>query len=1209
MTEFAVGRLIENRYRVLSVIGKGGMGTLYHVSDEAKDDELVALKTVRLDIPEAETSEVVERFRREFQLLTRLRHPNLVSVYDFGITTEGDIYFTMEWIKGQDLEPGQRLLEPEATIPVMVQVCRALAYLHARGVIHGDLKPANVLMTTDGQVQIVDFGVALEVRSARIRSRYYTPGYSAPEVRAQRVVDHRVDLYGLGAMWYALLVGEPPTFMFGGERLIRLTLEETLASQEKIPQEVGKIIVRLLETSPDERYASANEVIEAINKAANSSYTLETRETASSYALRGRFVGREAEMQNLQTVWEQVQSATGRMALVSGEGGVGKTRLVEEFVVQAELSGAWIARGQCVESGSSAYRPWREVLRVLMRYVEGADQTTARQVGPVLATLMPELRERDYMADLAPPTELEPQAAQLRLNSMMAQVLQAAAKLRPTVVAIEDAHWADEATLNLLNVVSHAVEQTSLLVCVTYRDDGSDPARSLDTLSNGHIERIPLTALSSETTTDLVCSMLGLEQLPHSLIKRVQQTTKGNAFFVRELVRSLAEGGDVLRRTVSGWQVERAALEKVRMPESIRQVAGQRLDHLSEEARHVLQRAAVIGPLFWDGVVQEISQVSEEQVRAALHEGLERELIFEREISSFDGEREFLFAKPAVQEVGYENLSPEERQEDHARVAAWLIDLGDEQENEHLGLIADHLERAGQAEQTVVYLQRAGEQAASQFANVEAINYLSRALNLLSKDERAACYGLLLIREGVYDVQGARKAQEQDLEALEKLAQAMDDNQRRTEIALRQSRYGEATSDYTHAIASAQAAVEFAQLAQDTGRQAEGQWRWGYALWRKGEYEDSRVQLKQALALAREAGARRIEAESLNDLGVCSSIQGEHAKAKSYLEQALVIRREIGDRLGESLTLNNLGIGASHVGNKDEALDFTRQSLHIAREIGDRRGEAMALGNLSNYTAESGDYVMAITCMEQSLSIRCEIDDRLGECLMHSNIGLIYLILGQYTKARDYFEQALHISDEIEELRIKSGSLSDIGMLLHHLGDDDAALQYFYQAKIIAQETGVRSNLALALMGIGHASGGLGQLAEAAESYQQVLNIWHELNQQKMTLDPLAGLARVSLAQDDLLQAQIYVEEILPYLETNDLFQGMGEPFLVYLTCYKVLNANQDTRAREVLTSTHRLLQERAAKITDENLRCSFLENVVVHREIVDEWTNWQSKK
>ncbi len=218
--KFEIGDLIESRYRILDVIGAGGMGILYRVSDEAKDSEIIALKTVRLNLPKAETPDSIERFQREFQLLTQLRHPNLVSVYDYGITTEGELYFTMEWIEGGNLEPTEQPLTPSATIPVMIQICRALAYLHARGVIHGDLKPRNALMTAgagdadeaDRQVKLVDFGVAHEIRFTEARARYFTLGYSAPEIRKSQAIDHRADLYSLGAMWYALLVGEPAIF-------------------------------------------------------------------------------------------------------------------------------------------------------------------------------------------------------------------------------------------------------------------------------------------------------------------------------------------------------------------------------------------------------------------------------------------------------------------------------------------------------------------------------------------------------------------------------------------------------------------------------------------------------------------------------------------------------------------------------------------------------------------------------------------------------------------------------------------------------------------------------------------------------------------------------------------------------------------------------------------------------------------------------------
>ena len=1188
--KFEIGDLIENRYRVLTVIGTGGMGTLYRVSDEAhrdgaKDGEIIALKTVRLRGLAAEATESVKRFQREFQLLTQLSHPNLVSVYDYGVTTEGELYFTMEWVEGGDLEPNKRPLEPGAITLVMVQVCRALAYLHARGVIHGDLKPLNVLMA-DGQVKLVDFGVAHEVRSPEDRARYYTPYYSAPEVTKLEPLDQRADLYSLGAMWYALLVGEPPMFMPGAgkERLIRFALDEALESQDQIPKAIGAVIARLMATSPADRYGSANEVIKAVNEVTGSAYELETRETAASYALRTRFVNREAEIETLQTVWKEAQQDLGKVVLISGESGVGKTRLVTELEVQAELKGARVVWGQCTERGGDAYHSWREVLRVLVRYVEGTDEVTGKtamkQIGPVLAGLLPQLWERDYMAGLAPPAELEPQAAQLRLNDSIAKVMRAAAELRPTVIVIENAHWADEATLMLLRHLARVPVAVGLLVFVIYRDDEVDSEHMLEKLAGKRVQRVRLGRLSSGVTTELVRSMLGLERLPALLTERVQRTTGGNAFFVQELIRSLAVEEKVLRRTVDGWRVDRDALEGVRLPESIRQVVGRRLSQLSKEGRLVLNWAAVVGMVFWEGGVAEVGQVAWQRVRVALREGLEQGLVVVRDESSFAGEREYLFPNPTVWEVSYESIPGEERQECHARVAAWLMVRCDEEAGGHLGLIADHLERAGQTEQAVLYLRRAGEQAAAQFANAEGAGYFSRALDLLPEDDLAERYDLLLAREKVYNLQGAREAQREDLAALRELAVTLDDPAttdapsasgqagRRIELALRQASYGVEIGDYPSAIAAARSVVHLAQATQDMSSEAAGYLQWARALWRQGRYEACRLRLDQALTLSQERGVRQVEADSLRFLGLVFRVQGPFAEAKAHFEQALPINCELGDRLGEGRLFNNLAGVSSEQGRPAEARIYCEKALSIVREVGYRRGESIILGNF----------------------------------------GLASLLLGDYGEAKAYHEQALRISREADALFEEGRLLAHLSLVLHLLGDDKAACECARQALSIVKSADMRETQGRALTFLGHALVGLGELSEAVDAYQQALDIRRELGQPHLAMETLAGLAQVSLVQSDLIQAQIYGEEILDYLESypstesGHALDGTVEPFRVYLTCYRVLRANQDSRAETILKEAHALLQERAAKIDDEEMRRSFLENVVAHREIVATW-------
>ncbi len=182
---------------------------------------------------------------------------------------------------------------------------------------------------------------------------------------------------------------------------------------------------------------------------------------------------------------------------------------------------------------------------------------------------------------------------------------------------------------------------------------------------------------------------------------------------------------------------------------------------------------------------------------------------------------------------------------------------------------------------------------------------------------------------------------------------------------------------------------------------------------------------------------------------------------------------------------------------------------------------------------------------------------------------------------------------------------TNLALLLHHLGDDEAARDYSQQALQIYRDLGDRAGQGYALTNLGHAFAGLRRLAEASEFYQQAITLRRELGQPSLVIESLAGLARVSLAQGRLAQALAQVEEILSYLEHNSVADA-EEPFRIYLTCYRVLQANQDARAQAILKTAHTLLQETAAKIGDEAMRRLFLENVAVHREIVTEFSKSQ---
>ncbi len=968
------------------------MGTVYRVSDLLQEGKVLALKTLAVAL---ERSDLVEYLRREFRILTQLDHPNLVQVYDYGSTLAGDFYLTMEYVPGQDLRQTVQREGAATTLPLMVQTCRALAYLHTRQIVHGDLKPEHVLVVGQ-QVKLVDFGIAVDLRGGGGWSTHGTRGYTAPETRQRHQVDHRSDLYGLGAMWYDLLVGEPPSFFVGHDRLTYLTLREALAQQPQVPPIVAEIVTKLLATSPDERYESANQVIEAINRGTGSRYALETQETAASYALRGRFVGRQAEMAALETAWQQAQQAGAQLVLVGGASGVGKSRLVEEFSIQAKCNGAWVVQGQCIESGGSAYQPWRRILRTLVRYLESAAAPLQERLRRRLVPLLPELHSPSTHKDADPfflPAR-NSQAEQARLHGAIAQVIRQVAAMRPMLLVVEDAHWADKASLDLLDFLARDPALSNLLLCVTYRQDEIADDHLLAALSGRSVQRVTLRGLPSTATLELVRSLLGLQHLPAVLREQVQRITAGNTFFVQELIRSLIESQRMLRRAPNGWQIDESALAQLSLPATIQQAIERRLTRLSPLARRALQVAAVIGPVFWDGAVSDIGRLSPDQLQDALHDLLDMDLIVEQAVSTLGREREYRIQHITVRNVVHENIPTWQRKHYHERAAHWFVaHLGD-RAVEMAGQIAGHYEQAGALAQAAEWYAQAGKHALDTYAPEMAVRYYRRSLALMPESESA------LRRTAVYDGLGRAYLKQARLsDALEAytvmraIAKAAGSLPAQVRAGIGQSHVQAVQGDLEAALGNIEQVLELARERPETHRELT------QALLGKGWILHRLNRSTEALPCAEQAWTRSetihdpvLMVRSLLLLGGVHSTLGHTRRTVRAHEQALALCRELKNSECLGVVYNNLGVAAEDEGAYETAADYYRKAVDLARETEHYRGEILYLNNLGGVLVRLGEHQAAIRVLRDV--IRRQKDSR-WFAFAHTYCALAEALLAQ----------------------------------------------------------------------------------------------------------------------------------------------------------------------------------------------------------------------
>jgi adenylate cyclase len=832
------------------------------------------------------------------------------------------------------------------------------------------------------------------------------------------------------------------------------------------------------------------------------------------------------------------------------------------------------------------------------------------------------LAERQREGETAADSGIE----QSHIFEQYTNVLKALAAKQPLMLVLDDLQWADGASIDLLFRLGRRIGESPILIVCTYRPD--EVALGRPSTSSGQVERHPLEKVLAEFKRYLGDVRVDLAEAqeaegqhfvdafvdtePNRLGEGFRQAlyhhTGGHPLFTIELLRDMQERGDLVQDEAGRW-TEGPVLDWEALPARVEGVIEERIGRLEVDLREALSVASVEGENFTAEVAAHVQETDARGLIRRLSRELDKQhrLVSARGVQRLNGQRLSLyrFQHNLFQAYLYGGLDEVERVCLHEDVGRVLEELYSDRAEEIAVQLARHFQEAGVERKARHYLRRAGEQAAARYANDEALSYFDQALELTKADQMEERYSLLMAREKIWSLKGDREAQAQDLTALEELAEALDDDQRRAEAALRRGVYALETCGWPAALAAAQTAVRLSQATQDSSSEAAGRLRWGQTLLVQGDYDGAQSQLQGALSLARTSGNRRTEATSLRNLGTICQDLGDYAQARLYFQQSLQVCQEMGYRQAELGALNNLAMVAGEQGDYAQEEDYYQRNLQSACEMGDRWSQGMALNNLGVHFEELGDYTTAESCYHQALDIEQDIGDQWGEALTLMNLANVLTRQGDYGRSSSYYQRCLALFRQIEQREGEAEGLSCLSLLCHQLGDDEAALEHSQLALDITQQLGHRNIQAYALTYLGHALMGLDRLAEAAEAYRQALILRRAFGRPHIAMEPLAGLARVSLAQNDLAQAQTYAEQILGFLQDNTL-DGTAEPFRVYLTCYHVLHANQDPRAQVLLTTAHSLLQDKAAKIEDKVMQRSFLENVAAHREIVREFAKSQ---
>ena len=738
---------LAGRYRILSPLGAGGMGEVFL----AEDTSLQRRVAVKL-LPAATESDRLarERFRREALSAAALDHPFICKIHEIG-EADGRLFIVMEYVEGETLHAaaGRELLSMRQVIEIANELAEALDAAHRRSIIHRDLKPANVMLTPQGHVKVMDFGLAKQLDGQPRASdqtptlltgsgtRLGTPAYMSPEQVLGAQLDPRSDIFSLGIMLHELATGAHP---FLGDSpgdtmtaILRDAPRGGARDAEGVPG-FAAVVTRTLAKACAERYQTTTELLtdlSALRGRAWSTSASAAVQTSAQPVERTPFVGREAESVELSRLLDRMLTGQGGLVLLGGEPGVGKTRLAREVMTAARQRGCFCLTGHCYEmEGAPPFMPFVEITEESVRLVPQAVRAAMGDLAAEIAAMAPSLR-RVYR-DIPPPPDVPPDQLRRLIFGAFLEYLQRASQKSPGVFLLDDLHWADEPTLQLLLHLAPHLASMRILTLGTYRDvelDVKRPfAKTLESLLRQRLAtRMTLRRLNQSGVHDMLSEMSG-SPAPSGLAKVVFQETEGNPFFVEEVYQHLREEGKLFDSS-GAWKMD-LRVDSIEVPEGVRLVIGRRLDRLGETARKVLTAAAVIGRTFPLDLLQAVVDAPEDEVLDAIEETERAQLI-----AADAGQRtlRYGFVHELIRTTLIAGLSLPRRQRLHLRIADTLERLRATALESHASVLAHHLYQAGAAAdtgRTARFLLLAGRRALGAGAFEETLEITDNLLGL-----------------------------------------------------------------------------------------------------------------------------------------------------------------------------------------------------------------------------------------------------------------------------------------------------------------------------------------------------------------------------------------------------------------------------------------------------------------------------------------------
>jgi len=1190
-------------YRLLNRIDGGGMGEIYKAED-TKLGRTVAIKLLLAKINQDSLAR--RRFLQEAQSASALNHPHIVTIYAIE-EADGFDFIVMEFVEGQNLKS---LIERDGALAlarlldIAIQVTDALEAAHELKIIHRDIKSANILLTPRGQAKVLDFGLAKTIRTiadsvdqealtlANLTDEgtvLGTAAYMSPEQTRGEPLDQRSDIFSLGCVLYEAATRSLP---FSGPSILSImhnisTIDPPGPSRVRpeLPRELDLILERALAKNRERRYSSAAEMGDAL-RSLRATLTADWRGGPIVYdrdlidTAAVPFVGRVPELNKLETFLNQAIDGTGRVVFITGEPGIGKTSLSDEFLRRARshYTSMSVARGRCVEQYGTgeAYLPFLDAMAGLLDG-PARDRLAAimRTSAPTWCSQLPAAFSSTGAIESLQQETIG--ATKERMMREMGDALGVFASTSPVVLLLEDLHWADPSSVDLLRHLCQRITIQRLLIVGTYRPEdierSNHPLKSYKAEMMAHklCEEIALDSLSPFHIQEYLNVTHSPHTFPPEFAEHIHDRTEGHPLFATSLLQYLHERGDIVK-TNEHWSLSRPLPEmELEAPESVRSMISKQMDVLEEHERRALQYASVEGQDFLSTVVASLLGMDEVDVEEMLAriEKTHRLIVTcgEEELPDRSLATRYHFAHALYQNFLYDDLVAKRRVMLHRQAGERLTQHYGKRASHIATQLALHFERGRDFARAVEFLVHAGDNATRLYGNAEATDHYTRALDLATKlpEEAQAETMVTLFRK-----RGA------------------------TNMAL--SRFTESAEDYRSMLKHLESSDSAEQKATALNALAT-------TLFFAHRLEEMEMRADEALREAERAGSETLRLDTMCLMALKHLCYGELAQAKPILDDVIKSARAISHKPALLSGLTWRGCLYFFQTEYERTIQIEQEARQLASQLRDGFLLLTSMFFLGLSQANLGRMSEGKATLEEAITMAGRNGDQFWFPRMPNCIGWMHRELEDYEGAFKYDQEGLQVARQYHVLEAEANSLINLGIDHTYEGKPEQTVAAFGETRRIFERDAwfrwrysIRLEAATAWHWLRQ-----GDLEKATEYAERLLKTAEDYECHKYLAEAHRVKARISIAANDSAAA---APEFAAALAQLDQYPAPLTAWRTYADLARLQSTMGDSAAaQESFVRAAELVQEIAANVTDEDLRNTFLNSEAV-REVVSAAAN-----